>query len=360
MDKSKAVYIASGSGMILYNTDDSQNLVPDNHFVPSVHINNTDGLAVKAYISADGSGATVTINGGVFTEIPAPWMANFSSRGANSVAPDLIKPDVTAPGVSILAGNSPTPDIGAPGELFLATSGTSMSSPHVAGVFGLLKQMHPDWSSAMAKSALMTTAYQNVKKEDGATPADPFDIGAGHISPSRKKGSNGTSFDPGLVYDAGLFEYAAFTCGANLGIFTSGTCDFLASLGIPMDASDLNLPSIGIAELSGNQTVVRTVISVAKKKKSFFIFGGPPPESNVTVTTLPNEWRTFNVSVDAPPGFSVQVTPSSFRLKTGQAVTYQVTITNVSATVGEWAFGSLTWAEGNYSVYSPIAVRASP
>lgn len=358
VDKSLAVLNAGGSGMILYNTYDYQDLMTDNHFVPSLHINNTFGLAVKAYIASAGSGATATINGGVFTEIPAPWMAAFSSRGPNSVAPDLIKPDVTAPGVSILAGNSPTPDNGAPGELFQATSGTSMSSPHVAGVFALLKQAHPDWSAAMAKSALMTTAYQDVKKEDGATPADPFDMGAGHINPGGKVSSE-TAFEPGLVYDAGLDEYAAFTCGADLGIFTPGNCDLLASLGVPMDASDLNLPSIGIAELSGSQTVVRTVTSVAKEKKSFLVFGRHSPGSNVTV--IPSSTaRTFQVSVDAPPGFSVEVTPSVFSLKKGQTATYQVTITNVSALIDEWAFGSLTWADGDYSVYSPIAVRSSP
>ena len=94
----------------------------------------------------------------------APSMTIFSSRGPNPVAPDLIKPDVTAPGLQILAGNSPMPSDPSvlPGELFQAIAGTSMSSPHVAGVFALLKQAHPEWSPAAAKSALMTTAYQNV------------------------------------------------------------------------------------------------------------------------------------------------------------------------------------------------------
>ncbi|HFE65965.1 MAG TPA: hypothetical protein ENJ93_01770, partial [Chloroflexi bacterium] len=129
--KSEAVDIAGGAGMILYNASDTQSQVTDNHFVPSVHINNTDGLAIKDYI-ANTANPTASINGGVFTPIPAPWMASFSSRGPNPVAEDIIKPDVTAPGVNILAGNTPTPELGAPGELFQAISGTSMSSPHVA------------------------------------------------------------------------------------------------------------------------------------------------------------------------------------------------------------------------------------
>jgi subtilisin family serine protease len=100
------------------------------------------------------------------------------------VALDIIKPDVTAPGLQILAGNSPTPDAGTvSGELFQAIAGTSMSSPHVAGIFALLKQEHRDWSAAVAKSALMTTAYQEVLENDRLTPANPFSMGAGHVDP---------------------------------------------------------------------------------------------------------------------------------------------------------------------------------
>jgi hypothetical protein len=279
------------------------------------------------------------INGGEYTEIEAPWMAAFSSRGPNGPAMDLIKPDITAPGVNILAGASPFPDPGfVPGELFQSIGGTSMSSPHVAGVFALLKQAHPDWSPAAAKSAIMTTASQDVMKEDGVTPADPFDMGAGHVDPGEAV-HKGSAFQPGLVYDAGLFEYAAFTCGADLGIFTSGSCDFLESIGVPSDPSDLNVPSIGIDGLAGSQTVVRTVTSVAQE----------------------SGWRVYTVDVDAPEGLEVTVSPSQIALKKGMSATYAVTITNVAAPAGEWRFGSLTWTyrTGAYEVYSPIAVNAA-
>ena len=91
--------------------------------------------------------------------------------------------------------------------------------------------------------------------------------------------------------------------------------------------------------LAGSQTVQRTVTSVASD----------------------NGWRTYNVSVDVPPGYSATVSPSSIKLKKGQSATYEVTITNESAPAGEWRFGSLTWNEKNglYSVYSPIAVKAA-
>ena len=101
-----------------------------------------------------------------------------------------------------------------------------MSSPHVAGLFALIEQAHPDWSPAMSKSALMTTAHQNVVDNDRVSQADPFDYGAGHVNVGNAV-SKGSAFQPGLVYDAGLFEYAAYTCGEGFGVFTQGSCDFL-------------------------------------------------------------------------------------------------------------------------------------
>ena len=249
IDKGYAVYLAGGAGMILYNQFDGQDQETDTHWVPAVQINNSDGLAIKSYIASTAD-PVAKINGGEKITVDAPWMAAFSSRGPNRLSGDIVKPDITAPGVQILAGYSPFPDPGeVPGELFVAIAGTSMASPHVAGVFALIKQAHPDWTPAMAKSALMTTAYQDVMKEDGVTPADPFDMGAGHLNPGSPV-HKGSAFQPGLVYDAGLYEYAAFTCGADLGVFTSGTCAFLDSIGVPTDPSDLNLPSIGIEGLT--------------------------------------------------------------------------------------------------------------
>ena len=338
-DKSLAVAIAGGVGMILYNNVDSDNLFTDTHHVPSIHIDNTPGLEIKAYIAANPGTATAAITTGELSSWdPAPSMTIFSSRGPNPVSPDILKPDVTAPGLQILAGNTPAPGGGVSGELFQAIAGTSMSSPHVAGLLALLKQEHPDWSPAMARSALMTTSHQNVRDNDRVSAANVFSMGAGHVDPGRPN-DKGSSFQPGLAYDAGLFEYAAYTCGENFGVFSSGTCDFLAGLGVPSDPSDLNLPSIGIAELAGSQTVTRTVTSVASE----------------------NGWRTYDVSVEAPPGFTVTVSPTSLRLKPGDTATYTVTIVNQSGAPNVWSHGSLTWEANNglYSVYSPIAVKAS-
>jgi len=349
IDKSEAVAIAGGAGMILYNANDGQSQVTDTHHVPSVHINNTDGLVIKDYIAATAD-PMAAVNGGEYTNIDAPSMAGFSSRGANRLSGDTIKPDITAPGVNILAGDTPDNR----GELFQMVSGTSMSSPHVAGIFALLKQEHPDWSPAMAKSALMTTAHQDVMKEDGVTPADAFDMGAGHVVPGGDVKKKGSMFNPGLVYDVGFFEYAGFTCGAELGVFSPGSCAYLESIGVPLDPSNLNLPSIGIESLAGSETVYRTVRKLKKSSKKYY------------------------VNVEAPPGYDVVVTPDTLKLKGGEYASYAVTITNVSAPAGEWRHGSLTWSTKKFKsnksnksnkskksrkkqdlIYSPIAVKGS-
>lgn len=328
--------------MIMYETSDDSNLFTDTHWAPTVHVDQTPGLAIKAYIAASSSPTAELVTGETSQWPWAPSMTFFSSRGPNPVAPDIIKPDVTAPGIQILAGYSPVPnpDSTPPGELFAAIAGTSMSSPHVAGVFALLKQAHPDWSPAVAKSALMTTAFQDVVDNDRMSAANPFDMGAGHIKPGGKW-NKGSVTEPGLAYGAGFYDYLGFLCDTFPSVFADpdSTCSFLDSIGIPTKAYDLNYPSIGIAELTGSRTIKRTVTSVAKE----------------------NGVRTYGVSVVPPSGYSVTISPSTLRLRKGQTATYYMTITNVSAPHGEWRFGSLTWHEttGNYKVYSPIAVRAA-
>ncbi len=286
--------------------------------IPGVMISYSDGVILAG---ETGVNATMDPDAQVSAE---NRVAEFSSRGPNNGAPDIIKPDVSAPGVAILAAGAGTDE-------FMSINGTSMASPHVAGSFALLKQAHPDWSAAIARSALMTTGRQGLLKSFGTDLANPFDIGAGEILPSDAQ-------DPGLAYDAGLFDYAAFSCGNNVQIFSDGSCAFLAGLGYSFDGSDLNLPSIGIGSLAGSQTITRTVTAVYNN----------------------NGNKTFHVYVDAPPGIDVSVSPSTIKLRKGNSASYEVTFTaNSGAVLNEWTFGSLTWTDtgGIYSVRSPIAVR---
>ena len=325
--KSETVFKAGGVGMILYNQTDTDNLFTDNFWVPTVHVDFTEGSAIKAYIADhDDPQARIHNTAKKVSISYDPSITIFSSRGPNPTSADIIKPDITAPGLQVLAGNSPFPDPDqVQGELFQAIAGTSMSGPHVAGLLALLKQAHPDWTPAMAKSALMTTANPNVKDNDRTSMADPFDTGSGHARPG-KPGKAGSMFDPGITYDIGYLDYLGFLCGANAICVVP-----------PVDPSDLNYPSIAVAELAGTQTVTRTITSVATKS------------------------LTWKASVAAPAGYTVAVEPSQITLAPGEQATFTVTITNDgSGVLGEWAFGSLTWkARGGYEARSPIAVNGT-
>lgn len=326
--RSKAVADAGGVGMVLYNVDSPMMTFSDNHYVPAVHLPRDSGLAVKAYIARASSPTAGIEAGGAVADPTAPSMTHFSSRGPNGAAPDVIKPDVTAPGMQVLGANTPVALGSAPGQLFQAISGTSMSSPHVAGVAALLVQVHRNWTPGVIRSALMTTASQDVAKHDTVTPADPFDFGAGHIRPN-------PATDPGLAYDADFPDYVAFLCGTGALAETVCTTPAPDGFGVePIDPSDLNLASIGISQLAGIQSVTRTVENV----------GGAD---------------TYSVSVDAPPGVSALVEPSVLTLAAGQKASYRVTFTSMAgAALDEWSFGSLTWSDGaGHAARSPLAVR---
>ena len=309
--------------------------------ISAVMIDNEPGLALADVLAA-GEVVNVAFSATNFIteELEGNIMAGFSSRGPYLTESDWIKPDITAPGVRILAAYSPDQADGSQGDIFGYLQGTSMSSPHIAGLGALVKQAHPDWSPAQIKSALMTTARQNVVKEDGVTPADPFDFGAGHVDP------NG-SVDPGLTYDAGLLDYLAASCDTVTPLVSDADCDFIENgLGLSTAAADLNLPSIGIGALPGSQTVTRTVTAVRGFKGPHGFYASNRP-------------KQYHAVVEAPEGFDVQVSPSSLYLRNGESASYQVTISNQTAPVEEWRFGSLTWVSDKArDVRSPIAVRA--
>lgn len=312
VDKSLAVAEAGGIGMILMNVD-ANTLNADNHAVPSIHVDEVTRVTVLDYIAADGD-PTATINQAEVEFDGEPEMAAFSSRGPIfGGQEDVLKPDITAPGVDVLAAVSPYSSAGD----FDFLSGTSMSSPHMAGIAALMVDAHPDWSPMMIKSALMTSAYQDVT--DAGEAADAFDFGAGHVQPN-------SAVDPGLVYDAGWTDWLGFLCG-------TGQLDAPYCGAIGIDPSDLNQASIAIGSLAGSQTVTRTVTNV-----------GPA--------------GTYTIEIDGPDFVDVVVSPASLSLAPGQSATFDVTFTTVEgATLDEYAEGSISWVNGDYSVRSPFVVR---
>ncbi|PRQ27808.1 putative tripeptidyl-peptidase II [Rosa chinensis] len=192
--KSVVVKKAGGVGMIMANIEGyGEELVADPYLLPTALVGKKAGDAIKRYIASHANPeATLVFRKTQLGIKPSPVVAAFSSRGPNPVATSLLKLDLIAPGVNILAGwtgaDGPT---GLPEDKktvgYNIISGTSMSCPHVSGLAALLKAAHPKWSPAAIKSALMTTSYtrRNGKPiKDVATgkPATPFDYGAGHVN----------------------------------------------------------------------------------------------------------------------------------------------------------------------------------
>ncbi|URD92453.1 Subtilase family [Musa troglodytarum] len=275
----------------------------------------------------------------VGSQVMSPRVAAFSARGPSIDYPDLVKPDITAPGVNILA---------AVRDGYQFMSGTSMACSHVSGIAALLKVVHPDWSPAAIKSALVTTAYTTNERgcpvEAEAVPrkvADPFDYGGGHIDPNR-------AMDPGLVYDIDPNDYVNFfrytnrasnsTSGQNHLKLPSGAIPDLRKSGVGSSRTyDLNLPSISIPDLKETPVKVRR-----------------------TVTNVGDTHGRYMAVVRSPAGVKMEVEPSVLHFRaSGEKLHFEVTFTPLHKVQGGFTFGSLTWVHrhGNNSVRIPIAVR---
>ena len=317
VEKSQEVKAKGGVGMVLANMDAGQTLVADAHSVPSVHLNNTDGTAVRTYVAANPGTATASLAASqIVAGVVAPAVSSSSSRGPALASSDLLKPDIMAPGSDILAAVAPTENNF--GENFASYSGTSMSSPHIAGIGLLFKQARPTWTPAMIKSALMTTA--GTQNNIGGTIAGgPFAIGAGQVRPNN-------ALDPGLVYNAGFNDWFAFLCGT--GQLVSAGC-----AGNTIDPSNLNGASIAIGELTGLQAVTRTVTSVG------------------------NQSETYTATVTGLTGITVTL-PGSFTIAPGASHTYSVSFERATAAFGSYATGALILTgDKGHIVRSPVVIR---
>ena len=290
VDKGFNVFSGGAVGMILYNAV-KQDVETDNHWLPAIHVDgpNSDLTTfISTHTNVRATWAQGTAQPGV-----ADMMAAFSSRGPLG---DWIKPDVTAPGVQVLAGMTPQPTgtvNGPPGNLYQAIAGTSMSSPHSAGVSALVKAAHPSWTPEMIKSALMTSSVQSVIKEDGVTAATPFDRGAGSIRANR-------AVSPTLVFNE---TYA----------------DFVAAGADVLHRIDLNLASVDASTMSGQISTERTAINVSGQN------------------------QVLKVGTVAPAGASITVGKNNGNLsvKAGDSITFPITISAPTLADGQY-FGQIT------------------
>ncbi|RLM79756.1 subtilisin-like protease SBT5.3 isoform X2 [Panicum miliaceum] len=342
--KGEAVKQAGGAGMVLANDASTGNeIIADAHVLPATQIKYRDGLRLYSYInSTKNPTGFITKPATILGTKPAPFMAAFSSQGPNTITPEILKPDITAPGVSVIAAwtraNSPT-DLAFDLRrvAFNSESVTSMSCPHVSGVVGLLRTLHPEWSPAAIKSAIMTTALEMDNKGElilnaSSLPSSPFGFGAGHVSPAR-------TMNPGLVYDLGDADYLDFLCalkynGTVMAMFNGAPYTYPGEA--PRRVADLNYPSI---------TVVNVTTAGATARRRVKNVGKP---------------GTYWAFVTEPAGVDVTVTPNilEFRAKgeeKGFEVNFQV---NNAALAKDYSFGALVWTNGKQFVRSPLVVKA--
>ncbi|CAA0833872.1 Subtilisin-like protease SBT1.7 [Striga hermonthica] len=236
---------------------------------------------------------------------PSPVVAAFSSRGPNIVTPEILKPDLIAPGVNILAAwtdaKGPTGlDIDKRKVLFNIISGTSMPCPHVSGLAALVKAAHPQWRLAAIRSALMTTAYSTYEDESPL-----LDLATGSASNPFDHGKT-TKFrcDPGKLYSV----------------------------------NDLNYPSFA------------ATIPSSANCKTTVVF-------RRTLTNVGENGLTYRVSISSPRRAAmISVTPKTlvFRQK-NEVKAYMLKVVAAHMWLGTNAFGRIEWSDGNNVVASPVA-----
>lgn len=315
----KAVNVADGGagGFVLANVADGSDTVNnDLYVIPGIHINAADSALLRDWLAAgEGHSATITASEGQLVIDPnnVDVMASFSSRGPNSSISTLT-PAVTAPGVDIYAAYSDQQyghDVtgNAPSD-FAYLSGTSMSGPHVAGAAALIKQEKPSWTPDNIRSALMMTAVTDVKKEDGVTPADWFDMGAGRIQVD-------LAVQSGLVMDETDAHYAE------------------ADPAEGGEPRSLNIPSVTDSNCVGTCTWTRTVTA-----------------------TKAGSWSVEGVSLS--DGLEITVSPATFELAAGESQELSITMDAFTAESDVWSFGMVNLTSASSpALHMPVSIVAS-
>lgn len=314
-EKSQEVRDAGGAGMVLINPSPNS-LNGDLHYVPSIHLPDTAYAPVTAYAATAGAtGAIVALDADDVSGTQVPVVADFSSRGpSTTTGGNILKPDIAAPGVDVLAAVTPFNHGDRNYDLL---SGTSMASPHIAGIAAVLKQIHKKWSPMEIKSAMMTSAGDTI----GTT--SPFDQGAGQVQPNKASA-------PGVVFDHDVEDWIGY-------LIDEGALDPAQFPGVePVAGSDLNQASVANGSVAGTFTTTRTMTSTARNQSLRF------------AATVPG-WR---VTTDTPL--------VTFK-KVGETKTVSLTFTKLSATpAGEWGTGSITWTGADRTkVRIPVALQAT-
>ncbi|KAH9606405.1 hypothetical protein KSS87_004627 [Heliosperma pusillum] len=304
---------------------------------PAATLNPSDFEALKSYLNSTKSPMGNILKSEATNDTNAPFVPKFSSRGPNSIASDILKPDISAPGVDILAAYSPEASVSSPEDKrsvkYSVLSGTSMACPHVAGAAAYLKSVHPDWSPAAIKSALMTTA---VPMSPSKNPDAEFAYGSGHLNPV-----NATN--PGLVYDATVNDYIKFLCKsgyepANIALIT-GNKSISCPEEIDPSPKDVNYPSMA---------------ALVDADKPFNV------KFSRTVTNVGNSSSTYKAKVISGSNIQVRVKPDTLTFKSlKESYSFDVVVTGKGFPYSSLATASLVWSDGIHTVRSPIVVYTS-
>ncbi|XP_008228336.1 PREDICTED: subtilisin-like protease SBT1.5 [Prunus mume] len=353
--KGDVVKKAGGVGMILANgVFDGEGLVADCHVLPATAVAASTGDEIRRYIASSNSKspatATIVFKGTRIGVRPAPVVASFSARGPNPESPEILKPDVIAPGLNILAA---WPDRVGPSGVasdkrnteFNILSGTSMACPHVSGLAALLKAAHPDWSPAAIRSALMTTAYtvdnrgETMLDESSGNTSSVMDFGAGHVHPQK-------AMDPGLVYDIRSYDYVDFLCNSNyttknIQVVTRkfANCNEAKRAG---HSGNLNYPSLSVVFQQYGK----------HKMSTHFIR---------TVTNVGTPNSVYQVTIKPAAGMTVTVEPEKLAFRrVGQKLSFLVRVQALAAKLSPGSIsvksGSIVWSDGKHTVTSPLVV----
>ncbi|XVE69291.1 hypothetical protein DITRI_Ditri09bG0140000 [Diplodiscus trichospermus] len=331
-DKGKGPFLAGATGTLTRDPQASNDYA-DFFALPGSYLDLVNGNKIFQYMKSTSSPTATIFRSNEANDTLAPYIVSFSSRGPNPITPDILKPDISAPGVHVLAAWSPfSPISEVQGDnrfvLFNIISGTSMACPHVSAAAAYVKSFHPTWSPSAIKSALMTTAFPI---SSGINMDAEFAYGSGNLNPTK-------AVNPGLVYDSEEADYIKFLCGQGydnmilrLVTWDNASCSEATNGRV----WDLNYPSFALFT-SPLENISQTF--------------------NRTVTNVGSPMSIYRAKVTAPAGaLKIQVNPDVLSFTSlGQKLSFVLTIqgkTNKSI-----VSASLEWDDGVHKVRSPIIV----
>ncbi|XP_023533940.1 subtilisin-like protease SBT4.3 [Cucurbita pepo subsp. pepo] len=335
---------AGAAGAIVLNdkADNVSFIVP----LPAIALNLTAYEQVANYAISEPNPHVRILQSVAVKDGYAPMAAQFSSRGPNLLLPEIMKPDIAAPGVEILASVNPQPpNSDTPGDNrtvnFTIMSGTSMACPHVAGLAAYVKSFHPNWSPSAIKSAIMTTA-EEMTNTDGFLSGE-FLHGSGQIDPKQ-------AIEPGLVYEIFEDDYLKFLCGNGFdsksvrGI--SGNKSDCSKFSTKFSPQDLNYPAMVFEvppmkpfAVKFQRTVTNVGIANSTYKSEF---------SPLSVVYVLKSSEKLNVSVEPPE--------LTFR-DLNEKKSFVVTVAGGSIPARTGFSSALIWSDGIHKVRSPMVLN---